>query len=119
MNEYLQLFLGKTGLSISLIFLFLSYLTIRFSLTPEKIINFFRSRKKEVVEDDFEDSILAEEQIPENKNLIVLGYSQGVSVATRYIKNRQLQCSQLILHSGGLPIAGLCISGVSLFRITD
>ena len=49
------------------------------------------------------DSILAEEQIPENKNLIVLGYSQGVSVATRYIKNRQLQCSQLILHSGGLP----------------
>lgn len=49
------------------------------------------------------DSILAEEQIPEDKNLIVLGYSQGVSVATRYIKNRQLQCSQLILHSGGLP----------------
>lgn len=49
------------------------------------------------------DSILTEEQIPENKNFIVLGYSQGVSVATRYIKNRQLQCSQLILHSGGLP----------------
>ena len=49
------------------------------------------------------DAILAEERIPENKNLIVFGYSQGVSVATRYIKNRQLQCSQLILHSGGLP----------------
>lgn len=49
------------------------------------------------------DSILAEEQIPEDKNIIVLGYSQGVSVATRYIKNRQLPCSQLILHSGGLP----------------
>ncbi|WP_034059133.1 alpha/beta hydrolase [Lacinutrix jangbogonensis] len=49
------------------------------------------------------DAVLAEERIPENINLIVLGYSQGVSVASRYIKNRQLQCSQLILHSGGLP----------------
>ena len=49
------------------------------------------------------DAIFAEEQIPEDKNLIILGYSQGVSVATRYIKNRQLQCSQLVLHSGGIP----------------
>ena len=49
------------------------------------------------------DAILAEEQIPENKNLIIFGYSQGVSVATRYIKNRQLNCSQLVLHSGGIP----------------
>ncbi|WP_290701281.1 esterase [Lacinutrix sp.] len=49
------------------------------------------------------DAILAEEQIPSDKNLIVFGYSQGVSVSTRYIKYRQLQCSQLILHSGGLP----------------
>lgn len=49
------------------------------------------------------DAVLTEEQIPEDKNLIILGYSQGVSVATRYIKNRQLQCSQLVLHSGGLP----------------
>ena len=49
------------------------------------------------------DAVLAEEQIPKNTNLIIFGYSQGVSVSTRYIKNRQLQCSQLILHSGGLP----------------
>lgn len=49
------------------------------------------------------DAVLAEEVIPKDKNLIILGYSQGVSVATRYIKNRQLQCSQLVLHSGGIP----------------
>jgi len=49
------------------------------------------------------DAVLAEEQLPKDKNLIVLGYSQGVSVAMRYIKNRKLQCNQLILHSGGIP----------------
>lgn len=49
------------------------------------------------------DAVLTEEQIPRDKNLILLGYSQGVSVVTRYIKSRKLQCAQLILHSGGLP----------------
>ncbi|WP_298896004.1 esterase [uncultured Psychroserpens sp.] len=50
------------------------------------------------------DSIFENEHIPEEKNLIILGYSQGVSVAMRYLAKRQLQCSQLILHSGGIPI---------------
>ncbi|WP_040278636.1 alpha/beta hydrolase [Psychroserpens damuponensis] len=49
------------------------------------------------------DSIFEREQISEEKNLIVLGYSQGVSVAMRYVAKRQLQCSQLVLHSGGIP----------------
>ncbi|OUS00823.1 esterase [Flavobacteriales bacterium 33_180_T64] len=49
------------------------------------------------------DAIFEREQIGADKNLIVLGYSQGVSVAMRYIAKRQLQCSQLILHSGGIP----------------
>jgi predicted esterase len=49
------------------------------------------------------DAIFEAENIPENKNLIVLGYSQGVSVAMRYLAKRQLQCSQLVLHSGGIP----------------
>ena len=49
------------------------------------------------------DSIFKAEKISEEKNLIVLGYSQGVSVAMRYIAKRQIQCSQLILHSGGIP----------------
>lgn len=49
------------------------------------------------------DAIFEAENIPKTINLIVLGYSQGVSVAMRYIVKRQLQCAQLILHSGGIP----------------
>jgi predicted esterase len=49
------------------------------------------------------DSIFKHEQITRDKNLIILGYSQGVSVAMRYIAKRQLQCSQLVLLSGGIP----------------
>ncbi|CAM1347144.1 DNA translocase FtsK 4TM domain-containing protein [Tenacibaculum insulae] len=37
LNEYLQTFLGKTGLIILLLFFFITYLIIRFSITPEKI----------------------------------------------------------------------------------
>jgi predicted esterase len=49
------------------------------------------------------DSIFEAEQLPEHVNLIVLGYSQGVSVAMRYMAKRKLQCSKLVLHSGGIP----------------
>ncbi|WP_178988377.1 alpha/beta hydrolase [Winogradskyella schleiferi] len=49
------------------------------------------------------DAVLEAEKIPDNINLIVFGYSQGVSVAMRYLAKRQLQCGQLVLHSGGIP----------------
>ncbi len=49
------------------------------------------------------DAILEAEHIPNHVNLIVFGYSQGVSVAMRYVAKRQLQCSQMVLHSGGIP----------------
>lgn len=49
------------------------------------------------------DSIFENERLHEDANLIVFGYSQGVSVAMRYVARRQLQCSKLILHSGGIP----------------
>lgn len=49
------------------------------------------------------DAVFEHEQVHKAKHLIVLGYSQGVSVAMRYMAKRQLQCSQLILHSGGIP----------------
>ena len=49
------------------------------------------------------DAVLDAEQIPEAINLIVLGYSQGVSVAMRYLAKRHMQCAQLVLHSGGIP----------------
>jgi len=49
------------------------------------------------------DAILEAEHIPKNVNLIVLGYSQGVSVALRYVAKRELQCSQIVIMSGGIP----------------
>jgi predicted esterase len=49
------------------------------------------------------DAILETEQLPKDRNLIVFGYSQGVSVAMRYVARRKLLCSQMVLHSGGIP----------------
>lgn len=49
------------------------------------------------------DAVLDNESIQKDKNLIVFGYSQGVSVAMRYLAKRKLDCTQLILHSGGIP----------------
>ncbi|GGG45213.1 alpha/beta hydrolase [Bizionia arctica] len=49
------------------------------------------------------DAVFEAEQLPKDTNLIVLGYSQGVSVAMRYVAKRKLACSQLVLHSGGIP----------------
>ncbi|MFD2550754.1 alpha/beta hydrolase [Bizionia sediminis] len=49
------------------------------------------------------DAIFKKEALPDSTNLIVLGYSQGVSIAMRYLAKRQKTCAQLILHSGGIP----------------
>jgi len=38
-----------------------------------------------------------------DKKLIVLGYSQGVSVAMRWIAKSKIQCDKLLIHSGGIP----------------
>ncbi|CAM1365727.1 DNA translocase FtsK [Tenacibaculum sediminilitoris] len=47
LNEYLQTFLGKTGLTILLIFFLIAYLIIRFSITPEAISEKVKANKKE------------------------------------------------------------------------
>ena len=55
LNEYLQTFLGKTGLIILLLFLLTTYLIIRFGITPEKIneqINEKIKSSKEVKENE-------------------------------------------------------------------
>lgn len=49
------------------------------------------------------DAVFEAEQITGSNNLIVLGYSQGVSVALRYIAKRQLNCAQIVMMSGGIP----------------
>lgn len=49
------------------------------------------------------DAVFEAEQVPEHLNLIVLGYSQGVSVALRYVTKRKLNCSHIVMLSGGIP----------------
>jgi S-DNA-T family DNA segregation ATPase FtsK/SpoIIIE len=45
LNSYLQQFLGKTGLILSLLFLLITYLVIRFKLTPEMVRSAVKSNK--------------------------------------------------------------------------
>ncbi|WP_010521842.1 alpha/beta hydrolase [Aquimarina agarivorans] len=52
---------------------------------------------------NYVDAILDQENLPENCNLIVLGYSQGVSIASRWIAKRKRQCSRLVFISGVFP----------------
>lgn len=49
------------------------------------------------------DAVLAAEKIPQDCNLILMGFSQGVSVVTRWMASRKIHCAQLIIHSGGIP----------------
>ncbi len=49
------------------------------------------------------DAIYEKELAKTTANLIVMGYSQGVSIATRWVASRKVQCDKLILHSGGIP----------------
>ena len=43
------------------------------------------------------------EQIPAHLNLIILGFSQGVSIATRWIAKHQIKCNTLALYAGKVP----------------
>lgn len=49
------------------------------------------------------DAVFEAEHLSKKPNLIMLGYSQGVSIALRYIAKRQLSCSQIVMMSGGIP----------------
>jgi predicted esterase len=49
------------------------------------------------------DQVFETEKISEASKLIVLGYSQGVSIATRWLASRKINCEHLVLHSGGIP----------------
>ncbi|WP_417800974.1 DNA translocase FtsK [Tenacibaculum sp.] len=49
LNDYLQTFLGKTGLAILLIFFLVAYLIIRFSITPEAISEKVKVNKEKKV----------------------------------------------------------------------
>ena len=49
------------------------------------------------------DAVFEAENIPSDKNLIVLGFSQGVSVSMRWVASRKIKCSKLVIFSGGIP----------------
>ncbi|WP_310991763.1 alpha/beta hydrolase [Aequorivita marina] len=49
------------------------------------------------------DAVYNEELSGNTPNLIVLGYSQGVSIAARWVARHKIQCNKLILHSGAIP----------------
>lgn len=49
------------------------------------------------------DAVFKKEITRDIPRLIVLGYSQGVSIAARWVANRKIDCDILVLHSGGIP----------------
>ena len=49
------------------------------------------------------DAVSASEQVPDNCKLIIFGFSQGVSIATRWVASRQLKCAKLVVYAGGIP----------------
>ncbi len=49
------------------------------------------------------DAIYETEIKNSNKKLVLMGYSQGVSIVTRWLAHSKVDCSHLVLHSGGIP----------------
>ncbi len=49
------------------------------------------------------DAIFAAESLYTSKNLILFGFSQGVSIAARWFVSRKINCKHLILYAGSLP----------------
>ena len=49
------------------------------------------------------DEVYKVEDLKNATNLIILGYSQGVSIATRWIARRKIVPAKLIIHSGKIP----------------
>lgn len=53
---------------------------------------------------NYVDAVFEAEKTKELPRFIVLGYSQGVSIAMRWLTSRKIQCDHLVIHSGGIPI---------------
>ncbi|MFY7672470.1 DNA translocase FtsK 4TM domain-containing protein [Tenacibaculum sp. MEBiC06402] len=62
LNEYIRTFIGRTGLAIVLTFFLISYLVVRFKLTPEGISERFKRPEKEIAS-EVENPIKTEETI--------------------------------------------------------
>ena len=55
LNNFLKVYIGKIGTIILLIFLFITYLAIRFKVTPQNISALFKSAKKDI-KDEFNEA---------------------------------------------------------------
>ena len=53
---------------------------------------------------NYMDAVWQKEAPKTETRLMVVGYSQGVSIATRWLSSRKIQCDHLVLHSGGIPV---------------
>lgn len=49
------------------------------------------------------DKVFDSENLVNAPRLFVVGYSQGVSIASRWVARKKIQCSKLILMSGKIP----------------
>ncbi len=49
------------------------------------------------------DSVLENEKVTTDSNLILFGFSQGVSIVTRYLKYKKLKCDLVVLYAGTIP----------------
>ncbi|HEY9185876.1 MAG TPA: esterase [Salegentibacter sp.] len=49
------------------------------------------------------DEVYKAENLQDAPRLILFGYSQGVSVVTRWVAKRRINCDELIMHSGKVP----------------
>ena len=67
-DAYLKIFIGSTGIALLLIFCLVFYAAIRFKLTPERIANFLKSKKK-ASQNILQDSILEQQEISNTDNI--------------------------------------------------
>jgi len=49
------------------------------------------------------DAVSDAEKIPQHCKLILFGFSQGVSIAMRWVVHQKLRCDHLVLYAGGIP----------------
>jgi S-DNA-T family DNA segregation ATPase FtsK/SpoIIIE len=61
-NAYLQDFIGKTGLTLLLIFFFIAYIVLRFKVTFDQFINNIKQAKAKKVQRELEDDAFVESQ---------------------------------------------------------
>lgn len=49
------------------------------------------------------DAVFEAEKLSSACNLILFGFSQGVSIATRWVASRKIVCQKVVLYAGGIP----------------